>query len=297
MKLTLIMSPAKGIYKQAVAAYKKGLQQVYMSSDLVIDGQTYKLVGIYPVSVLLRMESTFEQFAVVDRAGHLVRDQEITSRCLQIYQTMIVINNNLGLIKQCIDANHREFQEALGIVEALQAVLQSQMDQTIDEAALAHWEGYRDYLRFGVESTIEVNKLGRQIWQLLEPIFQGEPITDGRFRELYHVTLEFSEWSRKRGLCLLESSEARKGTREALRSAVKNGMFTAEQKKQAEKILAYLDHSFVVEQTSIETEGTSQLGQAIRSLKNAPYDFIGDQANKKLRLKRLLRDDLPSLSG
>jgi hypothetical protein len=70
MKLTLIMTPAKGIFKQAVAPYKKGLQQVYMSSDLVIDGQTCKLVGIYPVSVWLRMETNFEQFAVVDRAGN-----------------------------------------------------------------------------------------------------------------------------------------------------------------------------------------------------------------------------------
>jgi hypothetical protein len=82
-----------------------------------------------------------------------------------------------------------------------------------------------------------------------------------------------------------------------LRNAVKTGMFAAEQTKQAEKILAYLDHSFVVEQSSIETEGTSQLAQAIHSLKNAPYDFIVEQANKKLRNKWLLRDDLPSLSG
>lgn len=100
MKLLWIMSPAKGVFKTALSPFKRGLQQIYMSSEMVVDGEAYRLVGIYPMSVLLRMETNFEKFAIVDQTGRLVPDQNVTQRCLRMYQLIVTLDNNAGYLKK-----------------------------------------------------------------------------------------------------------------------------------------------------------------------------------------------------
>jgi hypothetical protein len=293
MKLTLIMSPAKGIYKQAVAPYKKGWQQVYMSSDLVIDGQTYKLVGIYPFSVLLRLAPIFDKFVVVDRDGNIVHDQNITWRCLRIFQLAVALKNNMGFMKQCVSVNHRVFEEVLAHFGELYSGIRTNgiLNQTDDEDC----QMFRHFLQTCVDSGVEMARIAKETLRSFDAIDIERAIEEGHAKELHDRTLAFLECSRKRCLLLLETYRPRRRVKEMLLHALQNGYFADRQKHMARSVIRAIDDFIHQEYTVINDENKQNAGEAIRSLQNRPDDFITFHTDANLQKHWLLREVHPAI--
>jgi hypothetical protein len=294
MKLTLIMSPAKGIYKQAVAPYKKGMQQVYMSSDLVIDGQTYKLVGIYPFSVLLRLAPIFDRFVIVDRDGNLVHDQDITWRCLRIFQLAVTLKNNMGFIKQCVSVNHRSLKD---LITGFQELYSRMSDAGFLNSQNIHEEcqRFQQLLQACIDSGLEISRLGTKILEIMEPLKRGEPIEEGRVRKLYDCTLDFVACSNKRALLVLETSELRGRVRELISGAKRAGLFSTKQKNAAATLLRVLDDFKNQEYIIVNTEDKNTNTETIESLKSKPYDIIAMHTDTNLQKHWLLREVHPAI--
>lgn len=288
MKLLWIMSPATGIYKSALAPFKRGLQQIYMSVDMIVDGSSYRLVGIYPMSVLLRMETNFGQFAIVDQEGRLVSDYDLTRRCLRMYQLIVTLDSNLAFLQKNLAGDPQAFAPMIRCVEELGKRLGAHLGQQEREAAQVHLDGYQEYLQTAMELGNQMNALGREIMQRLEPIRAGQPLKETEIGVLDGRMLAFMEESRKRVLVLLESHTARTESRRLLKEAMDKEWFSSGEEKLARNVVGLLDDSFRVERISIHERGTQTREQAIWTIVNEERDFIGKHTDELLKKKWLL---------
>ncbi|GED17061.1 hypothetical protein [Aneurinibacillus migulanus] len=288
IKLLWIMSPAKGVFKTAVAPFKRGFQQIYMSTDLIIDGESYRLVGIYPVSVLLRMETNFGQFVVVDQAGRLVSDRNLTRRCLRMYQLIVTLDNNAGYLKKNLTAAPHSFVPIIQYVERLGNQVRERLGPEAGEAAQIHLDGYKEYLQKGVELGDRIISAGKDIMRRLETIKEGKPLLEQEMSLLDKTMLDFMDDSRKRVLILLESHTARVETKRLFAKALANQWFGTDEKKLVRSVVALLEHSFQMEQMSIHECRAQTLAQAIWTVKNEVHDFIGKHTDELLQQKWLL---------
>ncbi|EMT50040.1 MULTISPECIES: hypothetical protein [Brevibacillus] len=288
MKLLWIMSPAKGVFKTALSPFKRGLQQIYMSSEMVVDGEAYRLVGIYPMSVLLRMETNFEKFAIVDQTGRLVPDQNVTQRCLRMYQLIVTLDNNAGYLKKNLAVDPQSFVPIIRHVEELGKKVLDRLGEEQGRAAQAHLDGYKQYLKQGAQLGERINSSGREVLRRLEPIKAGQPLREQEVAQLDKAMLDFMDDSRKRVLVLLESHTARTETKRLLSEALAQKWLGAGEEKLAQNIVALLENSFQVERVSIAERGAQTLEQAIWTAKNETRDFIGKHTADLLRQKWLL---------
>ncbi|MEJ8545787.1 hypothetical protein [Brevibacillus borstelensis] len=288
MKLLWIMSPAKGAYKTALSPFKRGLQQIYMSSEMIVDKDPYRLVGIYPMSVLLRMETNFTNFAVVDQEGRLVPDQGLTKRCLRMYQLIVTVDNNAGYLKKNLAVDPQSFVPIIRHVEKLSKKVWDRLGEEKGREAQAHFDGYKQYLREGAQLGERINTAGREVLRRLEPIKAGQPLKEQEVSLLDKAVLDFMDDSRKRVLVLLESHKARTETKRLFSDALAQKWLAADDEKLAKNIVALLDNSFQVERISIAERGAQNLEQAIWTAKNEVRDFIGKHTDDLLRQKWLL---------
>jgi len=94
MSIVPIMRPATGVYLHAAKPYKRFFKSVYMSNDLIFEGKIYRLVGIFSSFFGKRLK----KFLVVNESGEVIRDRELSWKCLQIYEFFVVVHSSEELM-------------------------------------------------------------------------------------------------------------------------------------------------------------------------------------------------------
>ncbi|MBY6036944.1 hypothetical protein KUV80_09775 [Fictibacillus nanhaiensis] len=95
MAIAPIMTPATGVYLEAAKPLKGLLGSVYMSNDLIFDENIYKFVGIFS-SVIGK---NLKRFLIVNEQGEVVKDKDLSWKCLQVYEFFVVVKSSEGLLK------------------------------------------------------------------------------------------------------------------------------------------------------------------------------------------------------
>jgi hypothetical protein len=267
MAMAPIMTPATGVYLEAAKPFKGLMGSVYMSNDMIIDGRTYKFVGIFP-SILGK---SLKKFLVVNDQGEVVKDKDLSWKCLQVYEFFVVVHTSEKLM------NHLS-QPDMDYLKGLAPHLNSLFDavrEKVNHLVQAEFEKFNVFFSHMVETDLTMHEYAKNLLPQYKGYVNGISIDySNSFSEFHKEYIQFFELNCQRSIWLLEyalprsvvnttftRNENLKDLNSQKLEAAKNLVDFLRGCDQAEKDLVYTVPSF------------KNFEQAIRYLKEISGDF------------------------
>jgi hypothetical protein len=268
-----LMSPAEGIYLDAAKSYKGLMGAVYMSNDLIFDDKTYNIVGIFP----LVLGKNLKRFLVVNDMGEVVKDKDLSWKCLQIYEFFVVMKTSEKLLTVL-----REDMDYLNEIEPHLDGIINVLNDYVNDLVKEDMVNFKSFFKNNVESNLTMHEYTKEIWPLYQSYLSGKPIDyKNDFIDFKNLFIKFFELNCQRSIWLLENALSRRVVESMLLSKDKIIHLSLFQREIVNKIVKFLYGCHEAEKNLAYTVPSfKNFEQAIVYLKDISGDFTITNANK-----------------
>jgi hypothetical protein len=150
---------------------KKYNQEVLMSAEYVVDGHTYRVVGIVKKSLFGGINDyNFIDFVVADLKGKPIEDEPLTRQVYLCYSTLGVLYQAKNHIKGSVLANPAYYTRVISRYEDIWNSAKPEIAKLRfpEEWYRERFDGFYQYVVQGNEKNIEADSLARELMPALD---------------------------------------------------------------------------------------------------------------------------------
>ncbi|MBY6036947.1 hypothetical protein KUV80_09790 [Fictibacillus nanhaiensis] len=197
MTMAPIMTPATGVYLEAAKPFKGLLGSVYMSNDLIFDNKTYKFVGIFH-SLLGK---SLKKFLVVNEHGEVVKDKDLSWKCLRVYEFFVVVHSSEGLLTHLSEP---EMDYLKGLAPHIDGLFEA-VREKVNERVQAEFKKFKVFFTHIVETDLIMHEYAKKILPQYKSYTIGKPFNYFDDFSVFHKEyIDFFEQNCQRSIWLLE---------------------------------------------------------------------------------------------
>ncbi len=277
MAMAPIMTPATGVYLESAKPFKGFMGSVYMSNDLIFDGRTYKFVGIFSRVLGKRLK----KFLVVSEQGEVVKDKDLSWKCLRIYELFLGIQRSENVLKSLSQDGMDYLDELKPHVSKIHHTLKPYINGKVDVR-------FVEFITFFYQ-VADTNKIMHKIsTNVLLPQYKqfikGKPIeVEGEFKSYENDYLMFNKMNCDRSISVMESVMCRGVVKLTLNDKEKQVHLSEIEKNFTKHILEFLIGCDQAEKdTAKNIPSFKNFEQAASYLRNLPFDFTVNNANESI---------------
>jgi hypothetical protein len=274
MAMVPIMLPATGVYLKAARPFKGLIGSVYMSNDLIFDNKIYKFVGIF--SSLL--SNKLKKFLIVNEQGEVVKDKDLSWKCLQVYEFFVVAHSSEKLMTFLSEPDMDYLKEIdpyiNGIFEALK--------DHVNHFVMSEFEKFKIFFSQIVNTDLNMHEFAKKILPQYKDYLNGKVIDFSKsYSDFHNQYIKFFELNCQRSVWLLEYALPRCVVNNELTLKENLNHLNLQQKDTAKKMVDFLRGCDQAEKDLVYTiPSFKNFEQAIHYLKEISGDFSIANTNK-----------------
>ncbi|MBY6036946.1 hypothetical protein KUV80_09785 [Fictibacillus nanhaiensis] len=197
MTMAPIMTPATGVYLEAAKPFKGLLGSVYMSNDILFDGKIYKLVGIFPAF----LGKSLKKFLVVNEHGEVVKDKDLSWKCLRVYEFFVVVHSSEGLLTHLSEP---DMDYLKGLAPHIDGLFEAVREKVNDQIQ-AESEKFKVFFSHMVETDLIMHEYAKKLLPQYKNYIDGQPFDySNNFSVFHNKYIQFFELNCQRSIWLLE---------------------------------------------------------------------------------------------
>lgn len=233
MSIVPIMRPATGVYLHAAKPYKRFFKSVYMSNDLIFEGKIYRLVGIFSSFFGKRLK----KFLVVNESGEVIRDRELSWKCLQIYEFFVVVHSSEELMTHL---SQPDMDYLKGLSPHIEGLFE-EVRETVNDLVFAEFEKFKVFFSHMEESDLSMHEYAKNLLPLYHEYVNGKAFHHAKdfslFRRIY---VQFFELNCQRSIWLLEYALPRSIVENTFTRKEHLNVLSSQQKEAAKNLIDFL---------------------------------------------------------
>ncbi|MBY6036945.1 hypothetical protein KUV80_09780 [Fictibacillus nanhaiensis] len=197
MTMAPIMTPATGVYFEAAKPFKGLLGSVYMSNDMIFDGKIYKLVGIFPYL----LGKSLKKFLVVNEYGEVVKDKDLSWKCLRVYEFFVVVHSYQGLLNHLSEP---DMDYLKGLAPHIDGLFEA-VSEKVNERVQAEFEMFKVFFSHMVKTDLIMHEYAKQILPQYKSYINGQSFDYlDNFSVFHKEFIQFFKLNCQRSIWLLE---------------------------------------------------------------------------------------------
>jgi hypothetical protein len=277
MSIVPIMRPATGIYVHAAKPYRGFFRSVYMSNKLIFEGKVYRLVGVFSDYFGKRLK----KFLIVNERGDVIRDRELSWKCLQIYEFFVVVHSSEKLMKHLSQPDMDYLKDLSPYIEDLFEGVR----ETVNDQVFAEFEKFKVFFSHMEQSDLIMHEYAMNLLPFYQEYINGKAFHHAEdfssFRKNY---IQFYELNCQRSIWLLEYALPRSIVENTFTRKEHLNVLTPQQKEAAKNLLDFLRGCDSAERDLVYTVPYfKNFEQSILYLKSISGDFSITNTDKTFK--------------
>lgn len=248
-----------------------------MSNDLVFNCKTYRLVGIYSVVLGKRLK----KFLVVNEWGEVIKDRELSWKCLQIYEFFVVVHTSEKLMTHLSQPDMDYLKELSPHIEGLFEAVRG----TVNDLVFAEFEKFKVFFSHMEESDLIMHEYAKNLLPLYHKYINGKAFHHAKDFSLFQRTyVRFFELNCQRSIWLLEYALPRSIVETTFTRKEHLNVLTPQQKEVAKNLVDFLRGCDSAERDLVYTVPSfKNFEQSIIYLKSISGDFSITNTDKAFK--------------
>lgn len=274
MAIVPIMLPATGVYLKAAKPFKGLIGSVYMSNDLILDKKTYKFVGIFPAVLGKKLK----KFLVVNDQGEVVKDKDLSWKCLQVYEVFVVVHSSEQLITHLSQPDMDYLKGLAPYIDDLFDALREKVNHLV----LAEFEKFKVFFTHMVKSDLTMHEYAKNLLPQYKRFINGKPFDySNDYSDFHSEYIQFFELNCQRSIWLLEYALPRSVVNTAFTRKENLQCLNSKQMETAKNLVDFLRGCDQAEKDLVYTvPNFKNFEQTIKYLKGISGDFSIPNTNK-----------------
>lgn len=252
MAMPPIMTPAIGVYLEAAKPFKGLMGSVYMSNDLIFNNKTYKFIGIFP-SVLGK---SLKKFLVVNEQGEVVKDKDLSWKCLQVYEFFVVVHTSESLMTHL---SQPDMDYLKGLAPHIDGLFNA-ISEKVNHLVQAEFEKFKVFFSHMVKTDLTMHEYAKNLLPQYKSYINGKSIDySSDFSKFHNQYIQFFELNCQRSIWLLEYALPRSMVSTTFSRNENLNLLNSQQKEAAKNLIDFLNGC---------RQATKDLAYTVPSFKN-----------------------------